>query len=475
VREGGGLLCAARRAEWAGGIPRLDPQRGPGRFRFLNQEHTVASWNDSHLPKLWLYNLHYFDYPTLELMERWLAENPPGTGNGWEPYPLSLRTVNWMKHALGGAALPVAVLESLAVQVRYLAQSVEYHLLANHLFVNGKALVFAGAFFEGPEAAGWLRMGLEILAREVPEQVLADGGHFERSPMYHALILEDLLDLIELGRVYGSIPEAVETRWREAAGRMLGWLRRMLHPDGEIAFFNDAAFGVAPAAAELFSYAGRLGVTERAVRLRESGYYRLENERAVVLIDAGPIGPDYQPGHAHADTLSFELSVDGRRVVVNSGTSTYENNALRHWQRSTAAHNTVAIDGENQSEMWSAFRVARRAYPSGVRSDDATYVEASHDGYRRLADPVIHRRRFGLGAEALTITDEVMGRGAHEVELFFHFHPDAEAEVELDPALRGSLEESCWYPEFSVSVPNRTVRGWWRGSCPVRFTTRVVF
>lgn len=158
-----------------------------------------------------------------------------GAGNGWEAYPLSLRIANWVKWALCGGELSERAVESLVLQARYLARSVEYHLLGNHLFANAKALVFAGAFFAGREAEGWLRRGLAILEREVGEQVLADGGHFERSPMYHALILEDVLDLLNLA---GAFPEAFgeerRLHWSRTAGRMLGWLERMTHPDGRI-------------------------------------------------------------------------------------------------------------------------------------------------------------------------------------------------------------------------------------------------
>jgi hypothetical protein len=140
---------------------------GPARFRFLNVERELegsAGWNDPAAEKLWLYNLHYFDDLNAEgrdgrdawhraLIERWIAENPPGHGNGWEPYPLSLRIVNWTKWALSGHALSPAAMQSLAVQTRFLARRLEWHLLGNHLWTNGKALVFAGAFFDGEEAA----------------------------------------------------------------------------------------------------------------------------------------------------------------------------------------------------------------------------------------------------------------------------------------------------------------------------------
>src|SRR6185436_7069489 len=94
-------------------------------------------------------------------------------------------------------------------------------------------------------------------------------------------------------------------------------------------------------------------------QLEPSGYVRIQRDPVLVIFDAAPVGPDYLPGHAHADTLSFELSWGDRRVITNSGTSTYSVGPRRAWERSTAAHNTVEIDDENSSEVWGGFRVAR--------------------------------------------------------------------------------------------------------------------
>jgi len=288
--------------------------------------------------------------------------------------------------------------------------------------------------------------------------------------MYHGLILEDMLDLVNLGRAYpGLLPY-----WSPVAARMLGWLAGMLHPDGEIPFFNDAAFGVAPEPRLLFDYAARLGITPARVEFGASGYIRLENDTTVVLFDAAPIGPDYQPGHAHADTLSFELSHRGRRLLVNSGISTYERGPERQWQRGTAAHNTVRVDGLDQSEVWAAFRVARRARPLDVRTDHRSWAEAAHDGYQRLKPPVTHRRRLVLEADRVLLTDMLEGRGEHAIEMFFHFYPGTWTEIRLDPRLVGSVEDTEYYPGFEQVLPNRTLVGRYRGPCPVSFCTEVL-
>ena len=190
--------------------------------------------------------------------------------------------MNWLKAAASGWALPDAAWHSLAVQARWLTQRLEWHLLGNHLFANAKALVFAGLAFEGPQAEAWLQQGLRILAEQLPEQVLADGGQFERSPMYHALALEDVLDLLNAAQASGCTHPALAAAlpaWREAAPGMLRWLRAMTHPGGRLACFNDSAHGIAPDGAELERYASALGVT------------------AAPLPATGSVSPRRQPEH----------------------------------------------------------------------------------------------------------------------------------------------------------------------------------
>jgi uncharacterized heparinase superfamily protein len=455
---------------------------GPARVRLLNQTREVlgpSAWSDNTASRLWLYNFHYFDdliaAPDAAradwqraLLARWIVENPPASGPGWEPYPTSLRLVNCVKWLASGAA-PVAGLEaSLAVQARWLTQRLEHHLLGNHLFVNAKALCIAGLFFDGEEAARWRQTGLDLLARELKEQVHADGGHFEGSPMYHALFVEDLLDLINVATwAPGVVRDAAVESWREAASRMLSWLAAMTHPDGEISFFNDAAIGVAPSLAAVQAYASALGVAPAPCALSDSGYVRADRGLATVLMDAAPVGPDYQPGHAHADTLSFELSLGTQRVFVNSGTSTYAPGAQRDFERSTPAHNTVTVNGMNSSDVWGGFRVARRARAQQVRRVDVAgtpfVLTATHDGYRAEAGQPIHQRTWELTSQQLVVTDRCAR--ARSAVARFHLHPSVQHAGdgtlrcadgrEVRWAISGGdarMTASRWFPEFGVDV-----------------------
>lgn len=476
----------------------------PQTFCFLNQTKHLCDigWNsvgvdgDEMSPsKLWRYHQHYFDdlnsFNASErknwheaLLKEWVSQ-PASFGLGWDPFPTSLRIVNWIKWQFSGNILSPCCVQSLAEQVRWLSQRLERHLLGNHFFVNGKALVFAGLFFDGREAEQWLNKGLKIVSTELREQVLPDGAHFELSPMYHCIFLEDLLDLINLARMFSNkIPMGNVERWKIQAADMVRWMRLMTHPDGDIALFNDAAFGVAPLPEQIIDYAQRLGVSMpkyflpgNLTHLEASGYIRIEDEVQALIIDVAKVGPDYLPGHAHADTLSFELSLFKERVFVNGGTSEYGNGNIRQQERATGSHNTVVIDQQNSSEVWAGFRVARRAYPADLQikhSDDESIITCSHTGYERLRKGLRHNRKWTCSRGSLEIHDVVKGNFS---EAFAHYHlsPDVliksiksnkvllmtKGENEISVDVRGAsfdILNGFYSPEFGIRIPNKCLK-----------------
>lgn len=469
-------------------------------FSFQGKTGDVAQpliWNDATYSKLWLYNLHYFDalnaadteeQTTLlcRYVEAWIAHNPPFQGNGWEPYTLSLRMVNWVKWF--SSITPNATwLSSLALQAACLSRRIEHHLQGNHLIANGKALVFVGVYFSGRRADKWLNQGLRILDRELKLQFLDDGGHAELSPMYHASLLADVCDVLSLAQ-HTHHPSLLQRQafWRELVSKGLGWLSCMTHPDGDIAFFNDAALGIAPSLASLTTKAQQLGcrVPEPSsvfTLLSNTGYAVIQGSQGCkALLDVGNVGPAYQPGHAHADTLSFELSLYGQRVFVNSGTAEYGQGPGRQYQRGTLAHNTVCVMAENSSEVWGGFRVARRARVFDLvtqANHEHVHVACSHDGYRRLPGRIVHRRAWTLSENTLTI-DDILSTAA-KAEARFYVHPGitlsqygsrvlmqvADHTVTLD--VEGgevAIMSAYWYPAFGVARANQCVRVTFGGS-----------
>ena len=436
---------------WRTSVFKKAELEGPRTFRILNQKRTLkrGKWEPTGAARLWKYHLHYFDDLNAKgaekrrkwhrgLITAWILENPPGQGTGWEPYPTSRRIVNWVKYFYRGLRAETEWLDSLATQADWLSRRLEWHLLGNHLLANAKALVFAGSYFEGTKARSWQEKGMRILEEQISEQILPDGGHEERSPMYQALILEDILDLMQLGRLCPDL-RARTDRWMGIVGKMLDWLLAMTHPDGGISFFNDAAEGMAGRVSDLTRYAAGMGIRgdkRRGARAMQkaggSGYFRLKAGPAMVIGDLAPLGPDHLPAHGHADTLSFEMSLGPRRVFVNVGTSEYGSGVRRQWERGTEAHNTVCLNGVNSSETWDGFRVGKRAQVFRRRAGDRE-AEGGHDGYEHLPGRNLHRRRWKLSRHQLLVEDEVSPP-----------HPKAKAIFRLAPGLRFREEAGQW-------------------------------
>jgi uncharacterized heparinase superfamily protein len=417
-----------------------------GMFTFIGQTGslgTPSDWMASGKPRLWQYNLHYFDWlwsllpenePVWENAKRltldWVERHPVGRNAcGWEPYPTSLRLINWallfgIRHRLRveeDEAFKGALLGSIARQTLWLEHNLETHIQANHLLENLVALACVASVFDGPGRVRLEGRIFPLLKREVHEQILPDGMHYERSPMYHLRILW----LMEMLGEVGSPP--IRELVQEPLERMRAAHQCLLHPDGDIAQFNDAAIGI-------YHDAWPRDFQFGPWALPDAGYYGYRRENGdYLIVDAGAIGPDYQPGHAHADLLSLELSIGGRRFITDTGIGTYDTGAVRSFDRSTAAHNTVEIDGESSVEVWGGFRVGRRATPEVITWDAAnegSFLDAKHAGYHHLPCRAIHRRSFGWeGENRLTITDTITVRDQAEWTNRFHLAPGVSAGI----------------------------------------------
>jgi uncharacterized heparinase superfamily protein len=460
---------------------------------FLNHTKKLdfpADWNNESPSKLWVYNLHYFEDLLsinaeakrnfhLQLLRSWVNENPVGFGNGWEPYPTSLRIINILKAWLDGLELDEKLLSSVFAQASFLSNDLERHLLGNHYFVNLKALLFAGVIFGNLR---WSRIAVKGLLAEIPEQILQDGANFELSPMYHSLMLVDMLDMVNLSRAYPTqVPSELATLMEDYIPKMLIFMEAMAHPDGGVSFFNDSVDGIAPTKVKIESYAEKLGFEVRPLdpsKLQiidnvNSGYICATVASNKLIFDASPVGPDYIPGHAHADTLSFELSIGAQRVFVNSGTSEYGLSPKRLAQRKTASHNTVKVDGKDSSQVWSGFRVANRAEiiskHTELKNDHRIELLAAHNGYKSLFGGCIHTRKLTFSENSLIVSDS-LERTFKYAKSRFYFHPDLLVSLEdnllriectefiLHSDLTGkvaSLVDSSWYPEFGVEMPNK--------------------
>ncbi len=403
---------------------------GDQRFQFLNIEHDfkgAIDWNYSKYGKLWTYNLNYFEYLNqahiskedgLALIHNFI-ENESTIKDGLEPFPSSLRLIFWIRFIIQNNIKEKEIDQSMYRQAYRLSAMPEYHLMGNHLLENGFSLLFCAIYFSDKKLH---HQAHQIIVEQLQEQILADGGHFELSPMYHQILLYRILDCINLLQHSSTVPSASLLKvLKKQASLMLGWMKKMTYSNGDMPRLNDSTIGIAPTSNSLQEYADRLKVNIRNTSLMESGYRKITKKPYEVILDIGQIGPDYIPGHAHSDTFNFELYHNGNPLIVDTGISTYEKNERRQLERSTISHNTVCVGNAEQSEIWGGFRVARRAKVTIIEDGPNQFI-AKHDGYKKL--DCIHERSFIGNESSFTLIDKITG--SQEGVAFFHFYPEAD-------------------------------------------------
>lgn len=508
---------------------RLEELRS-GKLTLLNQSRPFAGGVDWRLGdpgggnRLWNFSLHYHawlcdlardhavgcDDATLFELRGWLIdwlEHCPLEARGsrqnpWNSYNIGARLRNWREiDALvpqsfwHDTSLPrERFLHSVALQAEYLASHIEWDLRGNHLFKDAVGLAVAADMLGGAAGARWRSQADELTRSQLAEQILPDGMHFERSPMYQILVMEDLQTLQDL------LPgEAVQASLKDALRRMaepLSWLRQ---PCGSYPLFNDAADHAVSRPEEMLADLQRRGIIDRSKQpfgLRHfefAGIVAWHGKPWTVFFDVGRIGPDCQPGHAHADSLNVACSFDGLPLVVDPGTYCYDDDDRRKYDRSTAAHNTVCLDETDSSEVWHIFRVGRRAEPVDVAVLDRDYgfaAAASHTGYDHLSGSPRHCRRMHLGSsDVLEIHDQITGAEPHCATGGFLLAPDWTAattstgwilhhcrcrlhvELHANQPVQCEVVSRPWHPEFGREVVTQRLQWSANITPPFRITT----
>ena len=443
-------------------------------FTFLNQTKSFNGnirWENKDLTYLWDFNLHYFEYLdalSLKLdssnpevvrkvslyiqgiLNHWISSNPISFGPGWHSYTLSLRIVNWIKFLTSKKEFADdSINRSLYLQVVYLESNLEKHLLCNHLFENGKALLFAGLYFESKDSDRWFNKGINIVLSEIEEQVLSDGAHFEHSPMYHCIFLQGLLDLYAFLEYTGREIDQI----KKTIIKMCGWLDYVECPDGTFPLFNDSALGIAPTVREIFSnaksFVGYEKLVDKESLRHKDGTYVLENGGLFCVIDGASIGPSYNPGHAHSDNFTYELFYGQKKIITDTGVSTYDPGKKRIYERSTAAHNTLLLNGLEQTEMWSSFRVARRSNPDITKSRylaDSLGFYGKYKNQLRTSINLEHERYIIIGEIGdihwIVVWDSATAKNYINALNFCHF----------DPAIKLDHEEGRYKLKVKTSV-----------------------
>jgi hypothetical protein len=414
----------------------------------------------------------------------WLAANPYPMGINWgSSLEVAFRSLSWIwvRRLLAGSpvlteGLDRDLVRGLALSGRYIERYLSTYFSPNtHLLGEAVALFFIGTLCpQIPAAARWQRKGLDIVLTEAERQVRPDGVYFEQSLYYHVYALDFFLHTRALAACNGiAVPEGFDA----ILGRMLEVLRVLSRNGAPEGFGDDdggRVFNPRRNRAEHMSDplavgAAQLGndslqqcatITEEAIWLfgeraadvhptspaelssvafTHGGLYVMASggdTPAQVLIDAGPQG-NGNSGHGHADALSIRLWTKERRWLVDPGSYVYVSAGDEREQfRGTGAHNTLRVDGLDQAAPGNPFswtRLPEVSVEKWLAGSIFTFFSGSHNGYRRLPDPVLHRRMiFNLHGEYWLMRDIAEGVGSHDLEIFWHFEPDAH--VELSPS-----------------------------------------
>jgi hypothetical protein len=401
------------------------------KFKFLNLEKVFyqrVDWDFQGYGKLWNYNLQYLDFlkqvvipiHVKLILVQDIYEKLWEGKLALEPYPASLRIMNIIRFlsSLEFQNEKLQIENFLLAEINYLSRNLEYHLLANHLLENAFALLMGGYFFDQKE---WINRAEKLIEKEIQEQILKDGAHFELSPMYHQIILFRVLEAIAYLPKENRLHQLLITK----AEVMMSWLKAISFKDGSIPHFNDSTDGIAFATLQLLEIGKIYGISfEVDHHFKESGYRKFEKNEFELVADIHGISPSYQPGHAHADTFSFCLNYKGRPIIVDPGISTYNISPRRDWERSSEAHNTLVINGENSAEVWAGFRVGKRLQVNIIEEKNE-FIHAVHYGYRSH-NTYVHRK-FDLTRDFIELTDFFEYKvNLQKAILHFHFHPNVE-------------------------------------------------
>lgn len=387
------------------------------KLTFLNIDSKFNCFDLKHHGLLWAYNLNYMDWlgqPMITFDEgaKWIDKfirDIPNNTVGLDPYPIALRGINWIKFiSVYYKEIELERLknwnDSLYSQYCLLLNKLEFHLLGNHLLEDVLSVFIASLYFKDLK---FYRKSTNIIRKQLKEQILNDGAHYEQSPMYHCILLDRLLDCYNFSINNKLFPNQNDLNdiFQDTAIKMLGHLESIRYNDGTIPLVNDSAYRIAPLPDEIFDYAKRLELNWSAIQLNDCGYRRFNIGKFEGIIDVGDIKASYQPGHSHADTFNFELRIDGQPFIIDTGISTYEKNQRRQYERSTAAHNTVTVDGKDSSEVWSGFRIGNRAKIT-LNKDTPTKIEGFHNGFGKHN---LHIRTFEISEREIKISDIITG------------------------------------------------------------------
>ncbi len=375
-----------------------------------------------------------------QLIAHWVRTYGTWHDVAWRPHVTARRLITWA--SFGRLILTNAdvlfrsrVLLSMARQARHLLKTAPNAPAGLDRMVAAIGLTQSGVFL--PDGDTRMAKGLHMLAEELGEQILPDGGHISRNPETVLSVASDLLSLVDAMTQRDQI---VPVTIRRALDRMMPMIRFMLHGDGKLALFNGGTEGVGGWAQTLLSY--DTGRTRETLHSAQAGYHRIACGRTLIIADCGLAPPGDMSHDAHAGALSFELSAGDERIVVNGGTAPMKGAEWVQAMRATAAHSTVTIADTSSAHVvngaWAKRFLGLRLIDGPTRIEHKRHeneagilLDTSHDGYAKPFG-LVHERQIFVAHDGNDIRgeDRLVPRSGAAPSRFaarFHLHPSVKA------------------------------------------------
>ena len=403
----------------------------------INEEKKLfPKWDPANTSMLWKYHLHSFEYLNniksndegIKIINDWKNNHIPEPKVSWHPYNLSLRICNWIwfistlenfnKKKLN------TIISSIYQQTQFLENHLEREKEGNHLIENCKALIIAGTFFNNKK---WKKKGFLILENELRKQVNNEGSHYEKSAMYHAIVLECFLTIY--------LTTKNDNAYKIVNEKLLGVIKKMSRYLADIQIKNqlpiqhDSCKNLSCDLEQLFILINKIAkinnppITE--VFYTEIGNYIYKNNKIYLLFDIGNPEPFFRPGHAHNSVFHYDLYLDNEPILCDSGVFEYESTSMRNLLRSTESHNTIQVNETELNPIWGSFRMVRNGSVKNIVIEDKTVV-AEHNYYQNSEKCLVQRKLKILeNDEGIKVEDNITSKKKEIViKDYLHFSPN---------------------------------------------------
>ena len=409
----------------------------------------LKCWGFEHLKPIWLFSHCISDISDSDLdihqswLDDWMGDHPIASNTGylrryWMPHSVSLRILNWTRYVtLFEERLDEEFRETINrfihKNAQFLAKNVEYGVGGNHLIENAAGLLMAGTYFQ---EEAWRQLGVQIFEQAAENQFFEDGGHIERSPMYHLIVCQRYLTAVDLLESSNEKSRLIQ----ETATAGVRFAEYLQAPDNQIPLLNDSVFDEALPLKSILQYARSIPTLDQVRKqvdtqsfssLTDSGYYWLGTDEDRMLVAGHKVAVPHLPAHAHIHPGQVCLWIGNQRVLTDTGVFEYSAGPHRRRARSIQSHNTVQVDEQEPVRIASSFWMWGTVDPRISFNREMNHLEISYSVNTIGCPPYRHQRNIKRNENTWTITDSIDAERS-PIQSRLHVHPDLNVKTEGD-------------------------------------------